>query len=174
MWIISILVIIAVFVCIVCNFAVNNSMTWMVYPVTSILFGWIVIMPVLYYKKDGVKYSLGLITTFGLLFMLILEQWSGIVGWFIPLAVPIFIASVIYGWILYFLFRKKRNPIYLIAVIIFLSGVLCLTIDLILKASDIYPFPVGWLVFGITTLVSLLIIVTKIILVDNRIRQNNT
>lgn len=164
MWVLSILVAIAVFVCIVCNLAISNSMTWLIYPVCSIIFGWIVIMPILYYGKGGVRYSFGMITALILPFLLVMEQGSGITGWFIPIAFPICVVSVIYMWAVYFIIRKKRDSVYVTASLIFLSGLLTLGIDLILKASDVYPFPVGWLVFGITTLVSLMIVVTKIIL----------
>lgn len=163
-WIVSVLIAVAVFVCIVCNLAVSHSMTWMVYPVCSLLFAWGLTMPVIYYKKDGVKFSLGILTACILPFLLIAEQWSGVVGWFIPMAVPICLVSLVYIWIMYFIFRRRRNPVYVTAAVIFLSGLLCLLIDIVLKACDVYAFPTGWLVFGITSLVTLLIVATKIIL----------
>lgn len=164
MWIGSICVFIAVFVCIVCNMAVTNTVGWLVYPVSSLLFAWLVLMPLLYYKKRGLKLSFGIITTLTLPFLLIIEQMGGGQGWFIPLGFPIAVSGIIFMWAV-FLLIKKGDFLITLSRIIFLSGILCLVIDLIIKhALGGGGFPWGSLVAAITTLVAILLLVISVIL----------
>jgi len=164
MWIGSICVFIAVFVCIVCNMAVTNTIGWLVYPVCSLLFAWLVFMPLLYYKKKGIKLSFGIITALTLPFLLIIEQMGGGQGWFIPLGFPIAVSGIIFMWAL-FLLIKNWNFRVTFPRIIFLSGMLCLVIDLIIKnALGSAGFPWGSLVAAITTLTAILLLVIDAIL----------
>ncbi|HJJ41652.1 MAG TPA: hypothetical protein O0X63_05775, partial [Methanocorpusculum sp.] len=62
LWAISVFVFIAIFVCIICNMAIQREMTWLVYPVCSLIFAWGVFAPLIYRGKDGLLLSLGLLS----------------------------------------------------------------------------------------------------------------
>ncbi|MDD2470526.1 MAG: hypothetical protein PHY67_01610, partial [Methanocorpusculum sp.] len=118
----------------------------------------------LYYKKRGLKLSFGIITTLTLPFLLIIEQMGGGQGWFIPLGFPIAVSGIIFMWAV-FLLIKKGDFLITLSRIIFLSGILCLVIDLIIKhALGDSGFPWGSLVAAITTLVAILLLVISVIL----------
>ena len=155
-WAVSILVFTAIFVCVVCNFAVSNSMTWLVYPVCSLILGWLILVPVLHMKTAGITYSLGALSAVILPFLLILDIWTG-GKWFVHTALPITLASLVVLWTVFILWKKITNRYYLFAVILVLAGLLSLFIWFIVRS----PFPWGWLVFGVTTTLAVLMVLTK-------------
>ena len=102
MWIISICVFVAVFICIICNMAFTNTIGWLVYPVCSLIFGWLVLMPILYYKKRGIKISFAIITALVMPFLLVIDQFDGGVNWFLPIGVPVSATGI----------SSMNNPVY--------------------------------------------------------------
>jgi len=165
MWVLSICVFTAVFICIICNLALTNTVGWLVYPVCSLLFGWLVLMPILYYKKRGLKMSLGIITALLLPFLLILDQFSGDTNWFLPIGVPVSATGIVFMWIIYGLLIKPRNIWFTVPAIIFLSGLLCICIDLIIKhALGEAGFPWGYLVASSTCLLAIVISVIGVVI----------
>ena len=158
MWVVSICVFAAVFICIICNLAVTNTIGWLVYPVCSLLFGWLVLMPVLYYKKRGLKVSLGIITALLLPFLLVLDQFNGAAEWFLPIGVPIAATGIIFMWVLYGLLMRQRSIWLTLPAVIFLSGLVCICIDMIVKnALGEAGFPWGYLVASITSFLAIVI-----------------
>ena len=165
MWVVSICVFAAVFICIICNLAVTNTIGWLVYPVCSLLFGWLVLMPVLYYKKRGLKVSLGIITALLLPFLLVLDQFNGAAEWFLPIGVPIAATGIKFMWVLYGLLMRQRSIWLTLPAVIFLSGLLCICIDQIIKnALGEAGFPWGYLVASITSLIAIIISVLGFVL----------
>ncbi|HJJ47918.1 MAG TPA: hypothetical protein O0X39_02850 [Methanocorpusculum sp.] len=158
-WAVSILVFIAIFVCVISNFAVSRQMTWLVFPVCSLILGWVIFIPVLHLKTAGIKYSLGMLTAVILPYLLVIDMWTK-GDWFVPVALPITLAGLVFLWAAYFLWLKLKNRYYLSAVLLFLSGALSLFIWFIVQS----PFPWGWLVFGITSVLTVLMVLTKLLL----------
>lgn len=160
LWAISVFVFIAIFVCVICNMAIEREMTWMVYPVCSLIFAWGVFGPLIYRGKDGLLISLGLLSTLILPYLLVLEQWTHTGGWFITIAFPIAVFSIIFIWIIYFTIRKTRNPWTASAVIISSGGVLSLfTYLAIILLSEYSMFPWGWISFGSALGLALLLLI---------------
>jgi len=165
MWVISICVFVAVFICIICNLAITNTIGWLVYPVSSLLLGWLVVMPALYYKKSGIKISFAIITALVMPFLLVLDQLDGGVSWFLPIGVPLSATGVIFMWLIYGLIIKQRNMRFTIPAIIFLSGLLCICIDMIIKnALGEGGFPWSYLVASITSFLAIVISVVGFVI----------
>ncbi len=149
LWAISVFIFIAIFVCVICNMAIEREMTWLVYPVCSLIFAWGVFGPLIYRGKDGLLLSLGLLSSLILPYLLVLEQWIHTGGWFIPIAFPIAVFSILFIWAVYFTARRIKNPWTASAVIIASVGVLSLfTYLAILYLSEQTMFPWGWIPFG--------------------------
>ncbi|HJJ28567.1 MAG TPA: hypothetical protein O0X70_04155 [Methanocorpusculum sp.] len=153
-WAVSLLVFIAIFVCVICNFAVTGYMTWLVYPVSSLILGWILFIPILHLKVQGMKYSLGLLTAVILPYLLVLDIWTQ-GGWFFTIALPIALAGLAFLWVSWVLWLKLKNRYYLAGVLLILAGLLSLFIWFIVPS----PFPWGWLVFGVAALLAVVWIV---------------
>ncbi len=164
LWAISLFVIIAIVVCIICNLAIEQHMTWLVYPVCSLMFGWGVFVPLIYRGKKGLKLSLALLTALILPYLLVMEQWTRTTGWFIPIAFPIAIALIIYIWGLYVFISRCKNPWHIGSVALGMAGVLSLAVYFaILFLSGLEMFPWGWISFGSALGLSALVFAAGII-----------
>jgi len=120
----SILCIAAIIACIIVNYAIDRKITWSIYPILSIPFGWLLFMPLII-KKHGLLLSLCSLTLITLPYLFLLEKITPVRHWFLPLGIPSAIAGVITIWVLYLLYRfLKINLWYKIAVTVFLSGVI--------------------------------------------------
>ena len=160
LWAISVFVFIAIFVCIICNMAIEREMTWLVYPVCSLIFAWGVFAPLIYRGKNGLLLSLGLLSGLILPYLLVLEQWTHTGSWFIPVAFPISVFAVLFIWITYAILTRIKNPWYASSAIIAAGGVLSLCTYLaILGLSDFAMFPWGWISFGSALGLALLLLI---------------
>lgn len=160
LWAISVFVFIAISVCVICNMAIERQMTWMVYPVCSLIFAWGVFGPLIYRGKNGLLLSLGLLSGLILPYLLVLEQWTHTGGWFIPLAFPISVCAVLFIWAVYGILKKVRNVWKASSAVVAAGGILSLLTYLgILWLSDFAMFPWGWISFGSALGLSLLLLI---------------
>ena len=160
LWAVSVFIFIAIFVCVVCNMEIEREMTWLVYPVCSLIFAWGIFAPLIYRGTRYLRLSLGLLSAFILPYLLILEQWTHSGNWFIPIAFPIAFFSVLYIWVIYGVVNKIRNPWLVSSAIIASGGVFSLCIYLaLLPLSGYTMFPWGWISFGSALGLSLLLLI---------------
>ena len=159
LWAISVFVFVAIFVCVICNMAIEREMTWLVYPVCSLIFAWGVFGPLIYRGKDYLCLSLGLLSGLILPYLLVLEQWTKSGEWFIPLAVPISVFAVLFIWSIYGIVKVVHNPWKAASAITAAGGVFSLgTYLAILLLSDFSMFPWGWISCGSALGLSLLLL----------------
>ncbi len=147
-WVITIFVCIAILVCLICNFAIQREMTWLVYPVCSLVFAWGVFFPLILKGNSGLKLSLVLLTTLILPYLLVLERWVG-GQWFIPIAFPIVIGCIAFVWSLYLISCYLRNPWKKSGLASIVAGILSLGVYFLLSVLNSFSmFPWGWITFG--------------------------
>jgi transcriptional regulator with XRE-family HTH domain len=105
----SIICIIAIGVCIFVNLALNNLISWAMYPIVSVSFVWIVSIPVFFHK-----YIFSLCTATVLVFPLLyfIDSITPVRSWFIPLGVPSAIIGLTIVWLSYLLFRFVKIDLY--------------------------------------------------------------
>lgn len=160
LWAVSVFVFIAIFVCVICNMAIEREMTWLVYPVCSLIFAWGVFAPLIYRGKSGLLISLGLLSSLILPYLLVLEQWTHSGNWFVPVAFPIAVFSVLFIWTIYFILIKISNPWYASAAVISAGGLYSLgTYLALLFLSGYSMFPWGWISFGSAEGLALLLLI---------------
>lgn len=98
-------------------------------------------------------------------FSLVLDQFNGAAEWFLPIGVPIAATGIIFMWVLYGLLIGQRSIWLTLPAVIFLSGLLCICIDQIIKnALGEAGFPWGYLVASITSLIAIIISVLGFVL----------
>jgi len=115
---------IAIGVCIIVNVAIDKQITWSAYPILSIIFGWLIVSP-LVIKKYGLAISLCALMLFVFPFLYFLEKITPNHSWFAPLGVPSAIVGIIAGWLIYLLFRFLKISLwYRSAIAVFLVGVI--------------------------------------------------
>ena len=115
---------IAIGTCVIVDLAINRKITWGMYPILSIPFGFLIITPLIA-KKNGMVLSLSSLTISILPFLYLIEKITPVKEWFCPLGLPITIFSIITIWISYFILRfLKINVWYKVAIVVFICGVI--------------------------------------------------
>lgn len=121
----AIISILSVFVCFLCNYLVNNIISWSLYVAGALIVAWSAAIPIIKINKlkEFIALSGFTITLIGYLFLI--EYLSPAKGWVIPLALPITILSAVALGIILFMFIYTRiHRIYCIAISIFIFGVI--------------------------------------------------
>ncbi len=107
---------IGILVCLICDLSINKIFTWSIYPISSIIFSWLVLFPVTTFGKKGVLYSLINLSIFIFPFFLILERMLPNLNIFLIGSIMSAI-SLIFIWIIYIIFALLKKRIYLASTI---------------------------------------------------------
>lgn len=116
---------IALFVCLLCNFIINRKFDWSLYVLGGEVTAWLVIAPFFLFKKYYIVASMaGLSISIWPLLNLI-EYLCHVKGWVLPFAVPITVMSLVCLWLTVLLFTFTNiNRFYLIAFAFILIGLI--------------------------------------------------
>lgn len=126
--------IIGIVVCSICDWAINNDFTWSLYPISSIVYTWFLVMPVTLWGKKGVIPSLAMVSIFTIPFLSILNRLIKICGLLMPIGIRVTIASIVFIWIICILFKIFKNKRYVaisLSLVFFIP--LCFIINLIVR-----------------------------------------
>ena len=116
--------ILAIITCLIVDFALNRAITWAMYPIITVPFGWLLFTPLLV-RKHGVLLSLCSLTVISLPLLFLLEKITPVSGWFAPVAIPSAVIGTGAIWLIFLLFRfVKISPWYKSAITVFILGVL--------------------------------------------------
>lgn len=119
----SLLCFVAIVVCFICNIVISKSFIWARYPMLSILYGWLIISPLLLAAKHKIISSLVAMSIVTIPFLYFFEKLTPFKGWFYELSLPIAITGIIAVWITYFFLRfLKINIWYRLSAGVFLYG----------------------------------------------------
>ena len=120
----TLLCFIAIGVCVIVDYAINNQITWGIYPILSVIFGYLIITP-LFLKKQGIIISLCSLTITILPYLYLLEKVIPNQEWFYPLAFLISVVSIIGIWITYFICKVLKIDLWnKILIVILMWGVI--------------------------------------------------
>ena len=120
----SVACILAIITCLIVDFVLNRAITWAMYPVITVPFGWLLFTPLLV-KKHGVLLSLCSLTIISIPLLFLLEKITPVHGWFSPIAIPSAAIGTGAIWLIFLLFRfVKISPWYKSAITVFIVGVL--------------------------------------------------
>lgn len=119
---ISAISILGIVVCLICNFAITGNLTWAWFPISSLVYLWLVTMPLIAWGKRGVCTTLISISLLTIPFLLVLEKIIGIDKLIMPIGLPVFIAAVIYLWAVYLIIDKTKWPKYIAIAVSIISG----------------------------------------------------
>lgn len=125
----SALCLIAVGVSLICDLVISRGLTWSLYVLISVPFVWLLATPPLILKKQRILSTMAVFTAALPLYLLLMEKLTPIRGWFVPMALPITIASLAAMWATWLLIRYvKINRWYMSAVLVFIYGVIIFAI----------------------------------------------
>lgn len=121
----SIAFLIALFVCLLCNYVINKTFSWSLYVAGSEVTAWLMAAPFFIMKKHRFVTSLAGLTVAILPLLLLIEHLCPIKNWVIPFALPIVVISLVSLWISVILFvYTKIGRLYLTAFMFILFGVI--------------------------------------------------
>lgn len=132
--VISAISLLAIIVCIICNYAIERNLSWALFPVSSIIFVLLVTMPLILWVKKRTIMSLIMLSVLIVPFLFVLEKIIGIEGLLMPIGMRVSAIAVIYLWLIFFLFSNSKVYTYVSTAIVLFAGL-----------------PVAW---GINTVVS--------------------
>ena len=119
----SVACLIAIITCVIVNIAIDRKITWSLYPIVSVPFGWLVFSPLII-KKQGVVFSICSLMLFILPFLFLLDKITPIESWFLPLGIPSATVGMITIWAVFLMFRfVKISLSYKCAISLFFVGV---------------------------------------------------
>lgn len=125
---ITIACIVGIIACSICDWAINNNFTWSLFPISSIIYAWFLVIPVTLMGKKGIIPSIVFLSILTIPFLLILDKLIklnnlAVNDLIVPIGVKTSIVSIIYIWIVYFLFHIYRTKKLLAASITCLIAV---------------------------------------------------
>lgn len=110
-------------VCLICDFAITGKITWSWYPISSMIYVWLLAIPAVIWRKRGVFISLISTSLFTIPYLYVLEQIIGIDSLIMPIGIPVSIASFLYLWIVYGLLVKTKWSRYRSASLALILGI---------------------------------------------------
>lgn len=97
----------AIFICVLCDFAVHHAFTWSLYPIASVLFAWLVLTPALQFKKHPAVAGLVSLSLFVVPFLAALQRITG-EKMVLAIGVPCALIGLAYLWGAAALFSFRR------------------------------------------------------------------
>jgi hypothetical protein len=115
--VLSAVFIIAMFVCGLCDYVITGKITWSGISISSILFTWLLLLPVFTKTKKKIRsvltvFSIGIIP-----FLYVIDKRTGGEQWFWKLGIVVSMILIFYSWIMYILATKVIENKYIAAAI---------------------------------------------------------
>lgn len=166
----SVLLFIGAAVCAICDMAISHRLSWSLYPISSILFAWLVFIPILKYGSRGILGSLisGSVLIFP--FLYVLNELIGASSLFLSISIPTAVIGFLYIWILFFFTKKlKYRKQLMIAWALLLLIPADLLISFVLSRQIAQSFINMWDIMGF----AIVVVVSGVFFILDKI-QNKT
>jgi len=114
----------AAFTCLLVNYCINQAFTWSIYPLASILLCVTVLIPIFFLKEHRALTALGVLLIALIPYLFVIERMTQAGSWVVPLALPAAVLSIGVSAIIVWLFLYTRINRFVVTSIAFLlSGV---------------------------------------------------
>ncbi|MBY0123781.1 hypothetical protein [Bacillus sp. S/N-304-OC-R1] len=157
--VISLTCFLGILICIICNLSVKGKLTWSLYPITSILFLWLIIIPLFQFKRNKVRKALVSLSIFIIPFLLILNHIIGGTKLMLPIGIPISLIGIFYMWMIYFLFLTMKTGKWItVSVSIMLGIPVGIIVSAMISKFINHPIIDTWdiLSYGIMIMISII------------------
>lgn len=119
----SVMLLIGIMVCLICNIAISGNLTWSLIPVISIAFTWVISFPGIILGKRGIIVSLISLSVFIIPYLFLLSSLLKAKELF-SIGAVMAIVSIVFLWIIAAVFNRVGKTRKMIALgIIFLSAI---------------------------------------------------
>lgn len=164
----SMLMLLGILACVICDMAISGTFTWSLYPISSIIFAWLVFIPLIKLKKKGMLWSLAIFSILLIPFIYVVSEIA-CNNLIMPIGSRISFASVIYLWCGYLIFRKlKTHKMIAAAVLLILTMLLCIAINIIL--ANVLSIPL-FDIWDILSFAVIIVIAIVLLIIDLKKRR---
>lgn len=158
--VVSLTCFLGILICIICNLSITGKLTWSLYPMTSILFLWLMIIPLFQFKRNKFRIALVSFSIFIIPFLWILNKIIGGTTLMLSLGIPVSLIAILYMWVIYFLFLTRKTEKWMTASVSILLGIpVGIIISTIISKFLNQPIIDVWdlLSYGILIMISIII-----------------
>lgn len=136
----SLLLLLGIIVCSICDIAISGQFTWSLYPISSIVFAWVVLIPFVKCGRRGLLGSLAALSISIIPFLYVINKIIGRAS-IMQIGIAISLFSVFYLWCVYLIFNKiKSRKILAGGFSLLLAIPLCLAINIVI--SNFFSEPI--------------------------------
>lgn len=140
----SVTFLIGMIVCSICDIATSGSLTWALIPISSIIFAWIVSVPIIILGKRGIVGSLISLSILTIPYLYILSDLLDLKVIF-SIGTIMSIISIVYLWLIFLVFnRLKARKLVATGVSLLLAIPVMLIINIILSKMILEPMIDVW------------------------------
>lgn len=141
----SLLLLVGIVVCVICDMALSGSLTWSLFPISSIIFAWFVLFPIVRRGANGVTAALVWLSTLILPFLYTLSRLLPGQPLVFPIGARMALIALPFLWAFFALFKRLRGRRHLAAALTALLVIpLSLLVNLCLSSMIGEPFFDGW------------------------------
>lgn len=105
----SILLLLGIIVCAICDVAIFGDFTWSLIPISSIIFTWLSFFPVIKYGGKGIVGSLIALSILLVPFLYVLNNLIKINDMILPIGIRMSVISIVYLWAVFALFKILKS-----------------------------------------------------------------
>lgn len=129
---VTLLSFIAILVCIICDLAISSRFTWSIITTSSIIFAWLVLVPIIMLGKKGISRSLAMLSILVIPYLYILSI-SIKENAIFTIGVAMSIIAIIYAWCIFWIFKLlQRRKIKAIGIALLSSIPFYLMVNIVL------------------------------------------
>lgn len=148
----SVTLLIAIFVCAICDFATSGTLTWSLIPISSIIFGWVMSFPVITLGKRGIVGSMVSMSIFVIPYLYVLSMLVKVYTVF-RIGTIMSIISMIYIWLIFVLYNRLRaRKLLMIGIALLLSIPFVFIVNIILSKMISEPVIDMWDILSVFVL----------------------
>ena len=135
---------IAILVCIICDLAIFGKFTWSIITTSSIIFFWLVLIPMIKLGKKGINRSLAILSILIIPYLYVLSI-SIKENTIFTIGVAMSIIAIIYVWCIFWIFKLlQKRKIKAIGITLLLSIPFYLIVNIILSKKTLEPIIDIW------------------------------
>lgn len=105
----SITLLLGIIVCGIVDMAINGTFTWSLYPISSIVFAWLVFFSVIKFGKKGVFISLLMLSIFITPFLYVLNNLIKTNNMILPVGIRMSIVGLVFLWCIFAIFKILKT-----------------------------------------------------------------
>ncbi len=105
----SLLLLIGIVVCAICDNAISGAFTWSLFPISSIVFAWLVFFPVIKLGEKGIWITMIVLSVLVIPFLFVLNALIKTNDLLLPIGVKMAVISIIFLWMVFILFKIFRT-----------------------------------------------------------------